>query len=383
MKIELYPPLSIHEIGQRDNQEDSIAQWDNRLFVLCDGMGGHEKGEVASQTVCQAIVSWFEEHINPDDPFTDDQLRAAIEYAYSELDKFDDNSPRKMGTTLTLLYIHKQGVTAAHMGDSRIYHIRPYSPPELGGVRGGLKSGLLFQSRDHSLVFDLFQAGEITYDEMLNYPQKNIVTRAMTPGEDNRMRADIIHISDIQPGDYFYMCSDGMLEQMSNDELLTLLSSEATDEEKRKRLIEATVNNQDNHSTWLIHIKEVIEEEGDKAFENEEPTSRCNALNIMPVVDSDSDSDVQVIIDEDDVVMVSEPPTPKKKQIPFLKWIFAAILCLVVLVAACFVLLGDDKKEKKQTSMPAVMQTPITRKVTDTIKTNATDTLNHDSAGNQ
>ena len=383
MKIELYPPLSIHEIGQRDNQEDSIAQWDNRLFVLCDGMGGHEKGEVASQTVCQAIVSWFEEHINPDDPFTDDQLRAAIEYAYSELDKFDDNSPRKMGTTLTLLYIHKQGVTAAHMGDSRIYHIRPYSPPELGGVRGGLKSGLLFQSRDHSLVFDLFQAGEITYDEMLNYPQKNIVTRAMTPGEDNRMRADIIHISDIQPGDYFYMCSDGMLEQMSNDELLTLLSSEATDEEKRKRLIEATVNNQDNHSTWLIHIKEVIEEEGDKAFENEEPTSRCNALNIMPVVDSDSDSDVQVIIDEDDVVMVSEPPTPKKKQIPFLKWIFAAILCLVVLVAACFVLLGDDKKEKKQTSMPAVMQTPITRKVTDTIKTNTTDTLNHDSAGNQ
>ena len=53
MKISLYPPLSIHEIGQRPNQEDSIIQWNNRLFVLCDGMGGHEKGEVASQTVCQ------------------------------------------------------------------------------------------------------------------------------------------------------------------------------------------------------------------------------------------------------------------------------------------------------------------------------------------
>ena len=387
MKIDVFPPLSIHEIGQRDNQEDSIAQWDNRLFVLCDGMGGHEKGEIASQTVCQAIVSWFEEHINPDDLFTDDLLKEAIEYAYTELDKYaDSTNPRQMGTTLTLLYIHKQGVTAAHMGDSRIYHIRPYSPPELGGVRGGLKNGLLYQSRDHSLAFDLFQAGEITYDEMLNYPQKNIVTRAMTPGEDNRMRADIIHISDIQPGDYFYMCSDGMLEQMSNDELLTLLSSEATDEEKRKRLIEATVNNQDNHSAWLIHIKEVIEEEGDKAFENEEPTSRCNALNIMPVVDSDSDSDVQVIVDEDDVVMVSEPPTPKKKQIPFLKWIkwiIAAILCLVILVAACFVLFGDDEKEKKQSSMPAVMQNPIIRKATDTIKTNTTDTLKHESARNQ
>ena len=370
MKIELYPPLSIHEIGQRENQEDSIIQWNNRLFVLCDGMGGHEKGEVASQTICQSLVTWFENNIKPDKPFCDDQLREAIEFAYTELDKYADDNPRQMGTTLTLLYIGSKGITAAHMGDSRIYHIRP-------------ETGVLYQSRDHSLVFDLFQAGEITYEQMATFPQKNIVTRAMTPGEDNRMRPDIIHISDIQPGDYFYMCSDGMLEQMSNDELLTLLSSEATDEEKRKRLIEATVNNQDNHSAWLIHIKEVIEEEGDKAFENEEPTSRCNALNIMPVVDSDSDSDVQVIVDEDDVVMVSEPPTPKKKQIPFLKWIIAAILCLVILVAACFVLFGDDEKEKKQSSMPAVMQNPIIRKATDTIKTNTTDTLNHDSAGNQ
>ena len=348
MQISLYPPLSIHEIGQRPNQEDSIIQWNSRLFVLCDGMGGHEKGKVASQTVCQSIASWFDEHVNPDDPFTDDQLRSAIECAYTELDKFADGNPRQMGTTLTLLYIHKQGVTAAHIGDSRIYHIRP-------------NIGTLYQSRDHSLVFDLFQAGEITYEEMLNYPRKNIVTRAMTPGEDNRMRADIIHISEIQPDDYFYMCSDGMLEQMSNDELLTLLSSEATDEEKRKRLIETTVSNQDNHSAWLIHIKDVIEEEDDKALENEEPTSRCNALNIIPVVDSDSD--VQIINDEDDVVMVSEPPTPKKKQIPFLKWIkwiIVAILCLIVLVAACFVLFGDnDKEDDKKDKIERMMRKPI------------------------
>ena len=83
MKIELYPPLSIYEIGQRANQEDAIAEWDNRLFVLCDGMGGHEKGEVASQTVCQSLVKWFEENIK-DDTFTDDQLRDALEYAYTE-----------------------------------------------------------------------------------------------------------------------------------------------------------------------------------------------------------------------------------------------------------------------------------------------------------
>lgn len=380
MRIELYPPLSINEIGQRSNQEDSIIQWNNCLFVLCDGMGGHEKGEVASQTVCQSLVTWFEEHVNPDAPFTDDQLREAIEYAYQQLDQYADGSPKQMGTTLTLLYIHKQGVTAAHMGDSRIYHIRPNSSPKLGEARRGLKNGLLYQSRDHSLVFDLFQAGEITYDEMLNYPQKNIVTRAMTPGEDNRMRTDIIHISEIQPGDYFYMCSDGMLEQMSNDELLTLLSSEATDEEKRKRLIEATVNNQDNHSAWLIHIKEVIEEKGDEALQNEEPTSRCNALNIMPVVDSDSDSDVQVVVDEDDVVMVSEPPTPKKKQIPFLKWIFAAIPCLIVLVAACYVFGDDEKEDEDMDKIEKMMKSPIEpsrinmTSIKDSINVNRNDT---------
>ena len=375
MKISLYPPLSIHEIGNRNNQEDAL--WplqptvNDRLFVLCDGMGGHEHGEVASQTVTQALGQWFAEHVDASSSLTDEQLREAIEYAYQQLDQYADGSPKQMGTTLTLLYMHPQGATAAHIGDSRIYHIRP-------GV------GALYQSRDHSLVFDLFQSGEITFEEMKNFKQKNIVTRAMTPGEDNRMRADIIHITDVQPSDYFYICSDGMLEQMSNDELLTLLSSEATDEEKRKQLIKATVNNQDNHSAWLIHIKEVIEEDGDKALENEEPTSRCNAINIIPA--DNGEADVQIINEEDDVVMISEPPTPKKKQIPLLKWnkwIIAAILCFVGLVAACFVLLRDDEKGKKQTSMPAVMQNPITRKATDTIKTNTTDTLNHDSAGNK
>ena len=301
MKITLYPPLSIHEIGQRDNQEDSIAQWDNRLFVLCDGMGGHEKGEVASQTVCQSFVSWFEEHIDPDEPFTDDQLRVAIEHAYAELDKFADDNPRQMGTTLTLLYIHSQGVTAAHIGDSRIYHIRPFL-----GNRQGEKYFHLYVSRDHSLVFDLFQAGEITYEEMRNYPQKNIVTRAMTPGEDNRMRPDIIHITDIKDGDWFYLCSDGLLERINTNYLTALLSSRSeSDEQKLQFIIEATSKSQDNHSGWFIRVKEVTSEPNDETLVNEEPTARCNAINIIPQSVSEPD---------DDVVIVKEAPKKKSFQ---------------------------------------------------------------------
>ena len=284
MKIELYPPLSIHEIGQRENQEDSIIQWDNRLFVLCDGMGVHEKGEVASQTVCQSLATWFENNLKPDEPFSDDRLREAIEFAYTELDKYADDNPRQMGTTLTLLYIGSKGITAAHMGDSRIYHIRP-------------EAGVLYQSRDHSLVFDLFQAGEITYEQMATFPQKNIVTRAMTPGEDNRMRPDIIHITDIKSEDYFYMCSDGMMEKMTNNELLTLFSADMDDKMKVGQLKMATNQNFDNHTAWIIHIKNAIKEENDDQFENEERTSRFNAINILPHPVYDAEDDDVVIVE--------------------------------------------------------------------------------------
>lgn len=286
MKIDIFTPLSIYELGHRNNQEDAIVQWNNRLFVLCDGMGGHEKGEVASQTVCQSLVKWFRENIK-DDSFTDEQLRESLEYAYTELDKYDDGSPRKMGSTLTLLYIHNQGVTATHIGDSRIYHVRP-------------NVGMLYQSRDHSLVFDLLLAGEISYDEMATFPQKNVITRAMQPGEENRMRPDIVHITDVQPGDYFYMCSDGMLEQMTNEELAALLSSDISDEEKRNQLIKATANNKDNHSAWLIHVKYVINEDGDDKLVNEEPTSRCNAINILPKVATTTEEDDVVIVHKEE-----------------------------------------------------------------------------------
>ena len=315
MKIRIDSPLSIYELGQRPNQEDSLfpthATTDDKLFVLCDGMGGHEHGEVASQTVCQALGDWFKTRFIP--PLTNEQLNDALAYAYVQLDLKDGGEFKKMGTTLTLLYFDSQGVTALHMGDSRIYHVRP-------GV------GILYQSRDHSIAFELYQSGEITYEEMVNYPQKNIVSRAMTPGKENRMRPDIIHITDVQSGDYFYLCSDGMLEQMSNSELFSILSSKATDKAKRQLLVDATIHNQDNHSAWLIHVKDVIREEGDELLVNEEPSARCNALNIEGY--AEATNDVRMVEDEDDVAIAEYddsttlPPTPIAEK----KYTFAKII---------------------------------------------------------
>lgn len=293
MKIEIHPPLSIYELGQRDNQEDYL--WpdtpqvkSNNLFILCDGMGGHEHGEVASRLVCISIPHFLRKaYLLGNGTLTDEDLKKSLEYAYQQLDLKDDYGLKKMGTTLTLLYLGHNGVTALHMGDSRIYHIRP-------------SVGVLYQSRDHSLVFDLYQAGEITFEEMATFPQKNIITRAMQPGEENRMRPDIVHITDIQPGDYFYMCSDGMLEQMTNEELVALLLSDISDEEKRSQLIKATANNKDNHSAWLIHIKDVIKEDGDDKLVNEESTTRCNAINIIPKVATTTKKDDVVVVQKEE-----------------------------------------------------------------------------------
>ena len=317
MKIEIYQPQAIWELGQRNNQEDSIfpafgeATDDDRLFILCDGMGGHEHGEVASQTVCKAMSDTLLSLSKQS--FTDDDLLDALQTAYRQLDCLDNSHLRKMGTTLCLLYFHQGGLTAAHIGDSRIYHIRPK------------ENRILYQSRDHSLVYDLYQAGEISYEEMRTSPQKNIITRAIQPGEESRVRPAIVHIADIQPDDYFYICSDGMLEQMDNDELCRLLSADGSDEKKRMQLIAATSDNKDNHSAYLIHIKEVAHEAGDDLLLDDEQTSKDNALNIRPQSQSD------------DVSIVSRPtskPQAEVRKSPKRGY------ALYVLLAVCIILVG-------------------------------------------
>ncbi len=289
MNIKLYPPQAIHELGHRSNQEDSIfpllgnATADDRLFVLCDGMGGHERGEVASSAICQGLANYFQKEINADEILPDEKFLDALEYAYQQLDAKDNGSFRKTGTTMTMLYFHRGGCTAAHIGDSRIYHVRPSSRT------------ILYKSRDHSLVFELYQMGEIGYDEMKTHPRKNQISRAMIPGADNRQEADIVHITDIQAGDYFMICSDGVLENMDDEEIIDWLVTETTDEEKCRKLVDMTNDNDDNHSAYLVHVNKVEQEDGDDNLLNDEQTVKHNAIHIHPVLQERNDDDVMVI----------------------------------------------------------------------------------------
>jgi protein phosphatase len=271
MRISINNPICLDEIGSRSNQEDSVfpeigrATVESKIYMVCDGMGGHEHGEVASQTVCQALSDYINHHWEGDF-FADDMLNDALHAAISQINKLDDDSVRKPGTTMTFLCLHRGGALAAHIGDSRIYHIRPS------------KRCILYKSRDHSLVYDLFLSGEITQNEIATYNKKNVLTRAILPNMDREPKADIVHITDIQAGDYFVLCSDGLLENMSDQQLMSLLCSDVSEKEKATSLIRETQANADNHSAYIIQISEVEKEDGDDKYLNDEAVAGCNAI---------------------------------------------------------------------------------------------------------
>ena len=367
MKFQLYKPQAIHEFGSRPNQEDRIypaagqATAEDRLFVVCDGMGGHEKGEVASAAVCEAISTYLKQNWNTDEPLTDELFQQALAAAFDLLDAKDDGAEKKMGTTLTFACFHRGGVLVAHIGDSRIYHLRPAT------------GEILYRSRDHSLVHQLYELGEISYRDMKTAKNKNVILRAMQPKQETRTKADLVHITDIKPGDNFYMCSDGMLETMEDEDLMAILSAKDLDDDaKRAKLIEVTEGNSDNHSAYLIHVEKVEAEEIDATMPNDEPAARAanKALNDpdkdkFTVEEEDDSADVEIVKEglavEPDTTSQPAPQTsrphsaagqqPYAQPKPAGKKSTTTLLILALLVAAiagtlCYLFLFNDKKDE-------------------------------------
>ncbi len=272
MKIIIRQPQTFSEIGQKNNQEDCIyppakkVNKKDRFFILCDGMGGHEHGEVASQTVCQALGHFLKSHHPRQGIMTTELFNAALAYAYDELDKKDTGETLKMGTTMTCLYLHRKGYLVAHIGDSRIYHIRP----GLTNIKEG-RLGILYQSSDHSLVNELLRAGELTEEEARHFPQKNIITRAIQPHQERRSKADVYLFNDIQKGDYFFLCCDGVLEQLTNERLCEILANTDLDDKGKLNAIKQVCDGKtkDNYTCYLIPIDNVKLEANDKNESND------------------------------------------------------------------------------------------------------------------
>lgn len=269
---------TIHEFGTRrdeagnPHQEDclypSVPCDDSLAFVVCDGMGGHENGEVASAAVCEAFAS--------DDTGEYGYSRAEFEKtlarAYRMLEERDAGGERRMGTTLTFLRLCGSGALIAHIGDSRVYHIRP--------GRDADSTRILHVTTDHSLVNDLVRAGELTQDEAMDFPRRNVITRAMQPGA-RPCRADVYLTSDIRPGDWFYLCTDGMLEQAGEENIRFIFSDECGDAARKVDiLVRATAGNHDNHTAVLVNILDVSGDAEPWADAGDGQESACRSCDI-------------------------------------------------------------------------------------------------------
>ena len=213
----MYSPQAIFEIGRSGNQEDSIypaygtASADDRLFIVCDGDGSRTNGNIASKTISNSVASYLRRNTSYDKNFSDAMLADAIDYACQELKKKGDTT-EGLGTTFAFLYFHRGGVTAAYLGDTRIFHIRPSLVTE---ANGSPKKGLQFASRDVS-------SGAATGADGAAAPAT--ASRLILANATTKPRVIIQHISDVRQGDYFVACSKGMLEGITDEDLVQLLS---------------------------------------------------------------------------------------------------------------------------------------------------------------
>ncbi|MBR5639679.1 MAG: serine/threonine-protein phosphatase [Muribaculaceae bacterium] len=268
MKIKIKAPLGISEKGQYPVQCNSFfphlanVKASDQVFVLCDGISGHTHSEVASAVVAQALGKWMSDNVDLSQQLTGVTVRRAVVDAQDKLDNTYSRyevSRYPMGTTMAMIAIGNFGVAAAHIGNTRVYHIRPS------------QREILYRSRDHSLVNDLFVAGRLTRAEAEASKKKNVLTRAMLPSPCDAAVPDVAFITDIKAGDYFVLCCDGMTGALSDKKLKDVLcNSKLSNAQKLASLKMLTNTVPANHSILLIEVERVENEDGDHLLVNTE-----------------------------------------------------------------------------------------------------------------
>lgn len=257
MAINIHQIVSLNKQGKRKYNQDAIFPRDeesaltDRIFMVCDGVGGGNRGEIASQIVSECFPK-YALNLAADSPPIDlvDQALMATE---QRLTDYIDEHPHFSGTstTLTFLMLDEANHRAliAWVGDSRVYHIR--------------NGEILYQTEDHSLVNELVKRGELSEEEAKYYPQRNIILRAVS-GKDKATKADTYVTYDLQEGDYFLLCTDGILEGVDNRVLTTLLGKSDTNlasiKDQINQFCEESAN--DNYSMYLVQLGKIMQPEG-------------------------------------------------------------------------------------------------------------------------
>jgi len=212
------------ELGQRANNEDFLAFDDQGVFIVCDGVGGNEKGEVASKIVAESFLKALA---------GGGDFNLALSMAQEGVDHWIEEHPESQGmaTTLTVLQLKEGRVHVAWCGDSRIYQFR--------------SGEIIRRTVDHSWVNDAVKAGIITQEEANGHPKSNVITRAIQ-GSHRPVRLEIEDWGEIELGDVFMLCSDGVLACWADEELECVVSGSSLPEAVatiQKRCAEAANDN--------------------------------------------------------------------------------------------------------------------------------------------
>lgn len=232
------------QLGTRENNEDFLGHNSNAIIV-CDGVGGHAAGEVASKFIVEKMLQLTE---NPKQEINKTSIQQYLQEAQLSLNKLLDKNPEqaKMGTTFTGLFKTEYAFFAAHIGDSRIYFIRPSEQK-------------IWHTWDHSLVGELMRTGEITREAGRKHPMGNRIARAITANEEGKTaKADILKIDELKTGDIFMLCSDGVNEAWPEHELTALLCNTDLSLEQKTEKITQKCNefSKDNNTAYLVEIEE-------------------------------------------------------------------------------------------------------------------------------
>ena len=205
----------------RDHNEDSLIIIPP-LFAVADGMGGHEAGEIASEITVNTLAELAPSHLDAEG------LTAAVEAANYNVMK----APRQgigrdgMGTTLTAAMLEGERLLIAQVGDSRAYLLH--------------KGHLQQITRDHSLMADLIEAGQITPEEARVHPNRSVITRAI--GSDIHMRPDIYELN-VDAGDRILLCSDGLSSMISNNAIESIMRRQSDAQHCADELVAAALEN--------------------------------------------------------------------------------------------------------------------------------------------
>ncbi len=224
--------------GRKTNQDALLLLEEKGVFVIADGAGGHNAGEVASGMVVAGVAKYIEENplsVGSEQPaiqkYFSDMIQTINKCVYEESIKYDGCD--KMATTMIVVYIDKKDscAYAFNIGDSRVY------------VMKSQEQELIQITEDHTFVNELVKRGEMTKDKIAEHPMHHVITRAI--GGQNAVKIDV-HKVKYKPGDIFMLCTDGLYNEVTDEEIFEIVTENKTMQEVAEKLVE-TANIKKSH----------------------------------------------------------------------------------------------------------------------------------------